>query len=293
MNNLIFQNNPQMKLKSIIRSALPALLVVCLAAGCSTPKNVAYFQDTTDAQVLEIAAVADKEIKIQPHDKISITVTCKDPALAKMFNLQISTNSTQQRSSFNSNAAEFRDYGVSYSDGIDGFTVAPNGTIDYPVLGRLKVEGMTRSELSAFIKGEIMGRGLIKDPVVTVEFLNVGFSVLGEVRSPGRYDLNSDIITIIEAISLAGDLNIQGQRENIRVLRKDGDKIRSYVVDITDTEKMLKSPAYYLKQGDIIYVEPNDIRKRTTTANGNSVTNVSFWISVASLLTSAAILFKK
>lgn len=281
-----------MKIKSILRSVLSALVTALLSTGCSTPKDIAYFQGTHDAEVLEIAAVADKEIRIQPHDKLSITVTSKDPVLSQMFNLQVITNSSAQRSSFNG-SADFRDYGVGYSEGIEGFTVSADGTIDYPVLGKIKVEGMTRSELSAFIKGEIMGRGLIKDPIVTVEFLNVGFSVLGEVAAPGRYDLNADVITILEGISIARDLSIQGNRTNVKVLRKEGDKVKTYVVDLTDAKALANSPAYYLKQGDIIYVEPNDIRKRQTTANGNSVTNISFWISIASLLTSAAILFKK
>ena len=281
-----------MKIRSIVRSALCALVVACIASGCSTPKDIAYFQGMNDMQVLEIASAANKEIRIQPFDKLSITVASKDPALAKLFNLQVFTNSSSQRDGYNG-AREFKDYSIGYSDGIDAFTVTPQGTIDYPVLGVIKVEGMTRSELAAFIKGEIIGRGLIKDPVVTVEFINVGFSVLGEVKNPGRYDLNSDVITILEGISLAGDLNVQGQRKNIKVLRKEGDKIQTFVVDITNPEGLLNSPAYYLKQDDIIYVEPNDIRKRQTTANGNSVTNISFWISIASLLTSAAILFKK
>lgn len=282
-----------MKIKSIFRSAVCALVVACAAVSCSTPKNIAYFQGTENAEILEIPAAVDREIKIQPFDKISIIVTCKDPVLAKMFNLQVATNSTQQRSTLSGTGSEFRDYNVAYSDGIVGYTVSADGTIDFPVLGVLKVEGMTRSELSAFIKGEIIGRGLIKDPVVTVEFLNVGFSVLGEVRDPGRFDLNTDVINILEAISLAGDLNVVGLRENVKVFRKDGDKVRTYVVDLTDAQGLLKSPAYYIKQGDVIYVEPNDIRKRSSIANGNSVTNISFWISVASLLTSAAILFKK
>ena len=282
-----------MKIKSIFKCAFTALAVGCLAGGCSTPKNIAYVQGMQDTETIEIAAASSKAITVQPYDKISITVTCKDPVLARMFNLQISTNSTQQRTTYSGTGTDMRDYSVGYSDGINGFTVGPDGTIDYPVLGRIKVEGMTRNELAAFIKGEIMGRGLIKDPIVTVEFLNIGFSVLGEVRSPGRFDLNTDVITILEGLSLAGDLNVQGQRENVKVLRKDGDKMQTYIVDITDPQSLMKSPAYYLKQGDVIYVEPNDIRKRQTTANGNSVTNISFWISVASLLTSAAILCKK
>ena len=263
-----------------------------LLSACSTPKDVTYFTGSDNAEIFEIASVQDKAIKVEPYDKLSITVSCKDPALAKMFNLQIFTNNTQQRSGFNG-TDDIRDYGVAVTSGIDSYTVSAEGTIEYPVLGTLKVAGMTRNELAAFIKGEIMGRGLIKDPIVTVEFLNVGFSVLGEVTRPGRYDLNADVFTIVEAISLAGDMTIQGKRQNVKVLRKEGDKVQAFVVDLSDTKKMLDSPAYYLKQGDVIYVEPNNIRKRQTTANGNSVTNVSFWISVASLLTSAAILFKK
>lgn len=282
-----------MKIKSIFKSTVCAFFVACLAASCSTPKNVSYFQGAENAEVFEIATAQMQQIKVRPYDKLSITVSCKDPALAQMFNLHVFTNSVSQKSGFSGTGSQLRDYNVGYSDGIQGFTVSPEGTIDYPVLGVIKVAGMTRSELAAFIKGEIVGRGLIKDPVVSVEFLNVGVSMLGEIMHPGRYDINTDVLTIVEAISLAGDLTINGQRQNIKVMRKDGDKLQTYVVDITDTQKLLNSPAYYLQQGDVIYVEPNTIRKRNTIANGNSVTNISFWISIASLLTSAAVLIKK
>ncbi|MDE6522606.1 MAG: polysaccharide biosynthesis/export family protein [Muribaculaceae bacterium] len=281
-----------MNIKSIIKSALYVLVAVCFATSCHTPKNITYFQGADNETILEIAAAQNKEIKVEPFDKLAISVTCKEPGLARMFNMPIYTNNAIQRSSYNA-ANSLREYDVAYSEGISGFTVSANGTIDYPILGEIKVAGMTRSELAAFIKGEIMGRGLIKDPVVTVEFLNVGFSVLGEVNSPGRYDLNVDALSIVEAISIARDLSIQGNRQNVKVLRKEGDKVHTYVVDLTDAQNLANSPAYYLKQGDIIYVEPNDIRKRQTTNNGNSVLNVSFWVSVASLLTSAAILVKK
>ncbi len=282
-----------MKIKSTFSNALFALVLICMAAGCSTPKDIAYFQGAGEAEVFEIASEQSKQITVQPFDKLSIIVSCKDPALAQMFNLHVFTNSTAQKNGYNGTGSEFRDYNIGYSDGIDGFTVSAEGTIDYPVLGKIKVEGMTRNELAAFIKGEIMGRGLIKDPIVTVEFLNVGISILGEVRNPGRYDMNVDVLTILEALSLAGDMSIHGDRTQIKVIRKDHDKVQTYLVDITDPKELLKSPAYYLKQGDMIYVEPNKIRKRQATINGNNVYSVSFWISVASLLTSAAILFKK
>lgn len=281
-----------MNIKRIININLLMLVVACVISSCSTPKNVAYFQNANDADVIAVASMQANAIKVEPYDKLSIIVSAKDPALAQLFNLNVITNSATQRSSFNGTGTDFREYNIGLNEGISAFTVSAAGTIDYPLLGNIKVEGMTRNEVAAFIKGEIVGRGLIKDPVVTVEFLNTGVSVLGEVRTPGRYDLNTDVITLVEAISLAGDLNIQGQRDNVMVMRRDGDKIQTYRVDLTDVNSMVQSPAYYLKQGDVVYVEPNNIRKRQTTNNGNNLMNVSFWISVASLLTTAAVLLK-
>lgn len=280
-----------MKVKKILNSTLLCAFFACLVSSCSTPKNVAYFQDVTNAEILEIAGSSEKAIKVEPYDKLSIIVSSQSAGLSQIFNLPVYSNSHVNKSG-TIDAADFRAYNVGYSEGITGYTVSAEGTIDFPVLGVIKVEGMTRNELAAFIKGEIVGKGLIKDPIVTVEFLNVGISVLGEVSKPGRYDLNVDRLTLVEAISLAGDLGIQGKRENITVIRRAGDNVQTYVVDITNAKEMLKSPAYYLKQGDVVYVEPNDIRKRQTTNNGNNVTNVSFWLSVASLLTTAAVLLK-
>ncbi len=282
-----------MNIRISFKSTFYVLILACLLGSCSTPKNVTYFQGAENAEIFEIASAQNKAFTVQPYDKLSIVVSCKDPALAQMFNLNVFTNSQAQRTPLNGNGSSLKDYNIGYSEGINGFTVSKEGTIDYPVLGKIKIEGMTRSEVAAFIKGEIMGRGLIKDPVVTVEFLNTGVSLLGEVARPGRYDLNADALTLVEALSLAGDLTINGKRENVTVLRKDGDKVQTYVVDMTDAKGLLSSPVYYLHPGDVVYVEPNNIRKRQTVANANSVTNVSFWISVASLLTSAAILFKK
>lgn len=280
-----------MKLKNLINGTLLCVAMSSLISSCSTPKNVSYFQDVNNAEILEIATASENTIKVEPFDKLSIIVTAQNPSLAQIFNLPVITNSHVNQSSTMSGAS-FRDYNVGYNAGISGYTVSKEGTIDFPVLGVLKVEGMTRNELAAFIKGEIEGKGLVKDPIVTVEFLNVGISVLGEVNRPGRFDINVDRLTLVEAISLAGDLNIQGKRENIMVIRRNGDNLQTYVVDMTNAKDLLKSPAYFLKQGDVIYVEPNNIRKRQTTNNGNNLMNVSFWISVASLLTTAAVLLK-
>lgn len=262
-----------------------------IAASCSTPKNITYFQDVTDNMTVENAARRD--IKVEPDDKLSIIVNSKDPALANLFNLGVYSNRLGQVSPTSGTGTVLMDYSLPNSEGISTYTVTPEGNIDFPVLGKLHVAGMTRSELAGYIKGELMGRDLVKDPTVTVEFINTGISVLGDVNRPGRFDINRDNLTIVEAIALAGDLTILGKRDNVLVMREENGKTNTYRVDLTDAKSLMSSPAYYLKQDDVIYVEPNNMKKRSTTVNGNNVLNASFWISVASLLSSVAVLIFK
>ena len=252
--------------------------------GCGVPNDVAYFHDVDTAVILETAKSAP--IKVKPGDKLSIIVKSKDPQLSALFNLPVYSSRVGQGGSTNGTGAELRPYTGGQSESVASYTVSPAGYIDFPVLGDIKVEGMTRAELSGYIKGELVGRELVKDPTVLVDFLSTGISVLGEVSRPGRYDLNRDDINIIEALTLAGDLTINGQRENVKVVRIEDGKVNTYVLDLTDAASLVKSPAFYLSQNDVIYVEPNAQKKRSSTVNGNNALSVSFWVSVASLLTS-------
>ena len=206
-------------MKKILKS-ITGLSLFLVSAGilssCSTPKDVAYMQDFNETVVLE--NIQHKAIKVQPEDKLQIVVHSKDPALAALFNLPIITSSSRTMTGMSGTGSATRTY--SSAEGLSAYTVSPEGTIDFPVLGTLKIGGMTRTEVAAFIKGELMGRDLVKDPTVVVEFLNTGVSVMGEVLRPGRFDMNRDNITILEAISLAGDLTIQGQRDNVKVIRE-------------------------------------------------------------------------
>lgn len=277
--------------KRMLRSLNICLIIVAaiFVTGCTTPKNISYFQDVTDGMMIE--TVARRDIRLQPDDKLSIVVNSKDPELASLFNLGIYSNRIGQASSGTGGAE--RNYSLPVNDGMSTYTVNAAGDIDFPVLGKLHVEGMTRQELVGFIKGELIGRNLIKDPIVTVEFINTGISVLGDVNRPGRFDINRDNLTIVDAIALAGDLTILGERENIMVLREENGKTQAYRINLTDAKSMMASPAYYLKQGDVIYVEPNNMKKRSTTVNGNNVLNASFWISIVSLLSTVSILIFK
>ena len=273
----------------IIKSIIVAASLVILGS-CSTPKNIAYFPDLTDGEVIVTQEVTPWVVR--PEDKLSIVVNSKDGSLANLFNLPITTRRLGDGSITNG-AAKNYSY-LNGTEGISNYTVNPEGNIDFPVLGELHVAGLTRSQVASLIKEKLISGNYVKDPTVTVEFLNSGISVMGEVESPGRYDINRDRLTILDALTLAGDLTIYGQRNNVLVIRQleDGKSI-SYRLDLTDGKKLIESPAYYLQQNDVVYVEPNPFRKRETTVNGNSVLNASFWVSIASLLTTIAVIVFK
>lgn len=271
-----------MRINKIVVSAI-VLGGSLIMTGCSTPKDISYFQNSPEL----FTAIESVPIKLKPEDKLNITVKSKDATVSDLFNLGIYSTRYGSTVSSANTAVSTREYSPGSNDGIANYTVDPQGYIDFPILGKLKVEGMTRSELAGFIKGELMGRQLVKDPVVTVEFVNTGINILGEVVHPGRYDLNRDHLNVIEALTLAGDLTINGVRTNVKVMREENGKTHVYTLDLTDLEKLKNSPAFSLQQNDIIYVEPNDLRKRQSTVNGNNMLSTSFWISVASLITSA------
>lgn len=276
--------------KLIKLTAVWALFLAAVLSSCSTPKSVTYFQDI-DTIVTEAQTKA-ASIKVQPEDKLMILVTSKDPEMSSIFNLSVASSRLGQVThTYKRDGASLSTN--STSDNMGYYTVNEAGNIEFPVLGSLHVAGMSRSELAGYIKGELAGRGLLKDAVVTIEFVNTGVNILGEVSSPGRYTINRDRLTILDALALAGDLTIQGQRENVLVIREENGKRSTYRLDLTNAQQVMNSPAYYLQQNDVVYVEPNSVRKRQTTVNGNNVLSASFWVSVASLLTSIAVLIVK
>ena len=167
-----------------------------------------------------------------------------------------------------------------------GYTVDKRGYIKFPVLGSLSIEGKTREEVALSIETELVKRDLLKDPIVTVDFVNLCISVLGEVNKPGRFNIDRDNLTLLDALSLAGDLTIYGKRTKIVVLREEGGKQTSYEVNLCSVKDLYASPAYYLSQNDVVYVEPNSMRARQSTVNGNNVRSTSFWMSLTSLLMS-------
>ena len=273
----------------IFTRALPALayaLVLALASGCATPRDIVYLQDATDAST--IAHIPAQPIRLKPMDQISVIVNCREPEITAMFNLPYYTRRIGENQSLSGAGGNI--VNSTSSQYISGYTVDSDGRIDFPILGRISVAGKTRAEVCDFIKQKIEDSGQAKDPVVTVEFMNLGFSVLGEVNRPGRYRIDRDQFTIFDAISLAGDLTINGERTSATLVRHDAQGDEIYKVDFTNARQLYNSPAYYIQQDDTIYIVPNDRRRRDSTVNGNNVRSSSFWISLASLATSIAVL---
>lgn len=256
-----------------------SLTLALLLGSCTTPKNVAYFPELTTGSMVHAKEIID--INVKPEDKLSIIVTTQDPALSNLFNLVTVHNSLGRTTTATTTVGNSGTGGNSY---VSYYTVDSKGDIMFPVLGELHIAGLTRERIAEKIAAELKREDLVKDPIVTVEFANTGLSVLGEVNKPGRYEFNKDHLTIIDAIAMAGDLKMNGVRENILVLRNvGGGKQEAYRVNLLDAQSLASSPVYYMQQDDMIYVEPNDKAKRETTATGNSAYNPSFWVSLGSL----------
>ena len=200
------------------------------------------------------AIIGARDITVQPKDQISIMVSSKDPQLAALFNLT--------RVQYRAGSTDLRT--GSNSGEISGYTLDDKGDIDFPVIGTLHIAGMTKSQIAALVKKRLMEENLVNDPVVTVEFM----------------------------ISVAGDLSIYGKRDAIFVIREENGERVTHWVDIRSKD-LFNSPVYYLKQNDVVYVQPNKVRAGQSTINENSVKSVSLWISIGSFLSSLGVLLFK
>lgn len=262
-----------------------AVLSAALLWSCATPTNIAYFQDMEESQVLQNQKVTP--IRLKPMDQVSIIVNTRVPEVTAMFNMPYYTNRIGETQSLTS--ASGTNYSLSAGN-ISGYTLDADGNIDFPVLGKINLAGKTREEAANHIKNLIIASKQTKEAVVTVEFMNLGFSVLGEVTRPGRYKIDRDRFTIFDALGLAGDLTINGQRENVTLVRHNGQADEVFKLNLLDAGQLYSSSAFYVQQGDMIYVLPNEKRVRESTVNGNTVRSSSFWISLASLTTSVIVL---
>ncbi len=246
-----------------------------LFSSCHTREKVLYFQDVQEQQKIATQALAI--LKFQPGDKLTIIVSSSKPELAMPFNLPIVTTQTGAVS------------GRSTSNQVAVYTINAEGNVDIPVLGTVHIAGLTRGEVEAEVQKRLRESGLLTDAIVIVNAYDQHINVLGEVKSPGKINISKDNLTILEAISMAGDLTIHARRDRILVLRQEGDVTTPYYVDIRSKD-IFNSPVYNLRQNDCVYVEPNKVRTGQSTVNDNNLRSVTTWMSIFSFLTSMGIL---
>lgn len=209
--------------------------------SCVPSKKMIYLQGADELSETPQTIAQNYELKIVPDDQLLITVSSKDGELLELF-----ANSQVLGSSESSSIQE-----------TVGLRVDKQGKIEVPILGEMQAAGLTRGELAKAIEAKLIEGEYLKDPTVTVQLKSFKVTVMGEVNSPGVQSISGDRVTILEALTMAGDLTPSGKRDNILVVREEDDQRVSYVVDLTSSEKVLTSPCYYLKQNDVVYVQPN------------------------------------
>jgi polysaccharide export outer membrane protein len=217
--------------------------LLCFICSCTGSKNINYFQGVPDVTLKDKAAPA--EPMIQPGDLLSITVSSINPEAAAIF------NAPNESTNITSSAA------VSANTLTIGYLVNQSGDIQFPILGQIHAAGMSKFQLADYITRKINDRKLLVDPIVTIRYLNFRVSVMGEVARPGVFTTPTEKMSIMEALSFAGDITVFGKKDNVLLVRENdrGEKLVKHL-DLTKPG-ILSSPYYYLKSNDVIIVESN------------------------------------
>lgn len=240
---------------------------IILLSGCTMRKNIPYFKGLESSN--DETAVVQNEAVIHNDDVLSIIVSALDPITVAPFNLPVVTYQSPGSEQLYSNQS------------LQPYLVDVNGEITFPVIGKIKVGGLKKSEAAELIKKKL--EPYLKDPIVIIQFRNYKITVLGEVNRPGSYTISNERISILEALGMAGDLSIYGRRDNVLLIRETEGGKKEYVrINLNDTN-ILSSPYFYLQQNDVLYVQPNNTR--VTAA---SSTNIGLYLSTISTLATTA-----
>ena len=256
-----------MKIKSFIVICFCTLLL----ASCTSYKSVPYLQNPEVVNQFD-SILPLYDAKIMPKDLLTITVNTTDPQVAAPFNLTVQSSLNVARSS-----------NLTQQPTLQQYLVNNEGTIDFPVLGRLQVGGLTKNQAEDLIR-EKLADYLREVPIVTVRMANYKIAVLGEVARPGMFTVSNEKVNIFEALAMAGDLTIWGMRDNIKLIREDALGNREIITLNLNNAEIVTCPYYYLQQNDILYVNPN----KTKAKNSDIGQSTSLWFSATSILVSVA-----
>lgn len=244
-------------------------LLPLVLTGCSSYQKSLYLQN--DAVINQSTQGQLYDFRIMPKDLLTIVVSTTDPAASAPFYRKLGQDKNNGGNST---------MGMQNTN-LLGYLVDNNGEIDFPVLGKIQVIGLTTRECEALLR-EKLKPYLKENPLVTVTSSNYKFSVLGEVNAPGTYTVQDEKVTIFEAIAQAGDMTLFSIRDDVQLLREDSEGRRQVIHLNLNDANITQSPYFYLQQNDVIYVKPTKAKVRTNTFNSNA----SMWITILSVLTS-------
>ncbi len=258
------------------KSIITITFIIALLSGCTSYKKLGYLKgvETLPQEQLEEASRLYAP-KIMPGDLLTITVNAVNSGAAIPFNLPLTPAPTSGVG------------GIITTVGVQTYQVNSDGSINFPVLGKLQITGYTRSELENLLKNKIYPQYITEEPIVTVRFVNYTISILGEVNRPGQYQFPSERVNLLDALAMAGDLTIFGKRDNVLLKRTNANGSNEFVRLNLQDKNLALSPYFYMQQNDVIYIEPNKARGNSSgigTAETISISIVSTLISVATLL---------
>ena len=268
-----------------MKKIIYSFLVLLLITGCKTNQQVVYLQDAGKLITYKdstVAPIPDATLKI--GDLITITVNSAVSESALPFNLPLLPS--QSANSYSQSNTPVTPGGAGNNGTLQNYLVNIKGDIMFPIIGKIHVAGMTKSELSDYIEEQIYPRYIKDIPIITIRYANFKVSVLGEVGKPGICEINNEKVSIFEAIAMAGDLTIYGRRDNILLIRETNGKRESVRIDLRD-KRLIDSPYFFLQQNDILYVQPNNPKSRSSafgTAEAISLSVVGTLISLTSLI---------
>lgn len=250
------------------------LISSLLLVSCTSKKKVVYFN--SEEAIKSSEANKNYTPAFHTDDLLSITVSSIDQDAVKPFNLVAAQGSGGNQAGYATGLPS-----------VSGYLIDAEGNIDFPVIGKIKLQGLNRMEASELLREKL--KAYINTPIVNIRILNYKITVLGDVKNPGTFNIPNERVTLLEALGIAGDLNITGKRKNVLVIRDVDGKKTETRIDLTSKE-LFSSPVFYLNQNDIVYVEPNRAKINSSVVNAS---NVGIVISIVSLLTTIAVLLSR
>ncbi len=267
----------------IVKKTVLFFLFVILLAGCNAYEKVAYLQQAgSQAQFTETDRNPVPEPILKVGDVLMITVNTNNPEAAIAFNLPLIPSGGEASKRYNLGGGTNLSYGLS----MQNYLIDMQGELIFPVVGKIKAAGMTKNDLAEQIKSSIYPQYLTEEPIILIRYGNFKVSVLGEVLRAGTFPIDNEKVSIFEALAMAGDMTIYGRRESVLLIREHNGERETVRIDIRD-KNLVNSPYFYLQQNDVLYVEPNDSKARSSaisSAESMSISIVGTLISLSALI---------